>query len=394
MLDALQAEQREHNLRLRDFVILYRTNAQSRSFEDVLRRRAILYNIVGGVKFYARKEVKDILAYLRIVANHGDEVSFERAVSTPKRGIGEKTVEKVEAFATGHGINLLDALGHAEEIVTGAALKKLKEFAKLIQTLVKMRTEFSLDQLVAAVIEETDYIAYLTGEHPENIEERISNLDELKTALAEYENPGDGDALSAFLAEVSLMTDVDTWDDTVDVLTLMTLHAAKGLEFPSVFIAGVEQGLFPLPQSFEETVKLEEERRLFYVGITRARERLHLSYAMNRMRYGSPSGGGSIFIREIPEDLLEYDRVAPPAKWGSQDTAGASPDRFSRTGRGMSGRPERIVHKPMAIRGLPADCARLREHRRPVPGGKLGQTSGVRQGPGTGALRRGRESED
>lgn len=304
---SIEKDLREYEYSRNDIVILYRTNAQSRPFEDVLRRKGIPYTIVGGLRFYDRKEIKDLLAYFRFLANHDDAVAFARAISTPKRGIGDKTIETVEQFARNNGITIMDALRRSGEIVGGATLSRLKDFAGLMDRLADIRVKGGLGPLCANLVEEIDFEYFLEKEHPENADERKDNVRELIAAMGDYEGPEGEDPLSAFLAEVSLMTDIDGFKDDVDTVTLMTLHAAKGLEFKSVYIVGVEKGLFPLPSSFEEDDLLEEERRLFYVGVTRAEERLHVSYAQSRARYGSFTGGASMFIKELPEDVINYN---------------------------------------------------------------------------------------
>ncbi len=325
VVNAIEKERREQGLTLNDFVILYRTNAQSRSFEDVLRRRAMPYNIVGGLRFYERKEIKDIIAYLRIVTNPDDPISFARAISTPKRSAGEKTIAKIEQYARESGTNLIDALGAASQYIgSGALVENLMAFHKLISDARNMRGDKRIHEIAGTIITGIQYNDYLKSEYPENSEERIDNVDELLTAMEEYENHTDGDDLSSFLAEVALMADIDGWDENTETVTLMTLHAAKGLEFPSVFLAGVEKGLFPLPASFEDPKELEEERRLFYVGMTRAERRLHMSYAVNRARYGSFSGGASMFIEEVPEETLEFRSA------DNRETS-AAPSRTKRT---------------------------------------------------------------
>lgn len=314
VVSSISKERTAHNLALRDFVILYRTNAQSRSFEDILRRRAMPYVIVGGVRFYERREIKDVLAYLRLVANPMDVVSFSRAIAVPKRGIGDKTVETIEHFAAEHAISPVGALARAEEYLSGAMLRKVREFGETLAELAALRATATLDQLAQAVVEKTGYVSWLESDDPENIDDRRENLNELVTALGEFENTTDDDALTAFLNEVTLVSDVDALDETKDAVTLMTLHAAKGLEFHSVYIAGVENGIFPLPRAFDNDADLEEERRLFYVGITRAKDLLHLSFARQRLRYGSFSGGMSMFLKEVPSAVLEYDRPKPAAE--------------------------------------------------------------------------------
>jgi len=307
IVSTIQTERREHENSLNDFVILYRTNAQSRSFEDVLRRRTLPYVIVGGLRFYERKEIKDMISYLRIVANPDDPISFARAITTPKRSIGEKTISKIEDYARENGLSIIDALGRADEYIASLSLReKLKAFHKIIASAAAMRGEKPIQEIAGTLIGAIAYNSYLEIEFPENSEERIGNVDELLTAMGDFENHTDSDDLSAFLAEIALMSDIDTLDENSETITLMTLHSAKGLEFPSVFLSGVEKGLFPLPSSFENNKDLEEERRLFYVGMTRAEERLHISYAVNRARYGSFTGGASMFIDEVPDETIEF----------------------------------------------------------------------------------------
>ncbi len=311
VIAAIERESSKYGLKLKDCVILYRTNAQSRSFEDVLRRKSIPYAIVGGVRFYERMEIRDILAYLRILVNPDDIVSFIRAITTPKRGIGPKTIEAIEKFAVEKKISLVDALNRSDEIFSGKILNNIKDFNKILQSALKMRSESDLYKIAQEIVEKTGYTKYLENEYPESFEERLENVNELITAISEFENITDEDNLSAFLSEVSLVADIDMWDDEYDALTLMTLHSAKGLEFNSVFITGVERGLFPLPQTFDNISELEEERRLFYVGITRAEERIHLSYALQRARFGSFSGGASMFISELPWEILDIETPEP-----------------------------------------------------------------------------------
>jgi len=312
VISSIESETKNNGYSLNDCVILYRTNAQSRAFEDVLRRRGIKYVVVGGLKFYERKEIKDILAYLRIIVNPNDTVSFARAATTPKRSIGDKTIEKLVRYASENGISITKALAEAEKIISaGVILTRLKEFHNIVSSLSDMRGKSGIYSILRALIEAIGYEAYLKKEYPDNYEDRINNVNELLTAMGEFENPTEDDDLSTFLAEVSLVSDIDTWEDDIGVLTLMTLHSAKGLEFRSVHIAGVERGLFPLPHTFLNDNELEEERRLFYVGITRSKENLSISYAEYRSRYSSYSGGESMFIDELPEELLTFERRKP-----------------------------------------------------------------------------------
>ncbi len=323
VIEAVRADARDNDTPLRDMVILYRTNAQSRAFEEVLRRRAIRYIIVGGLRFYERKEVKDILAHLRSLVNPNDVLSFARAAANPKRGIGEKTIERLEEFASEKGITFRDAVNRADEVLSGAALARVSEYRGILIRLDDLRRKSTpLDKVGEALLEELGYELWLREEYPEDADERIDNVRELVTALGEYEAAEEEDPLSSFLAEVSLMTDVDSWEEGADALTLMTLHSAKGLEFKSVFIVGAERGLFPLASSLDDENDYEEERRLFYVGITRARERLTVSYALGRFRFGQVSGGASPFVAELPQDVV---RFVPPER----------PETFTRPVRGQ-----------------------------------------------------------
>ena len=308
VLDAVASDREKNGLKLRDCVVLYRTNSQSRLFEEVLIRRGIPYIIVGGTRFYERKEIKDMLAYLRLIANPGDMVSFERAAATPRRGIGAKTIESVERFAERNHVSIIDALTRADEYLSAGMANKVKSFYGILEPVIDMRNKKAgLDELALDIVKHTGYEQYLKNEYPDNAEDRIDNVNELITAMGDFVNETDEDDLSSFLAEVSLVADVDRWDDSSDALTLMTMHSAKGLEFKSVYIAGVEDRLFPHPMSYETDEMLEEERRLFYVGITRAKKLLHISYALDRFRYGTFSGGASTFIDELPPETIDFE---------------------------------------------------------------------------------------
>ena len=311
VISTIEKEREEHTLRLRDFVVLYRTNSQSRTFEDVLRRRGLPYVIVGGLRFYERKEIKDILAYLRLAVNPADIVSFQRAINTPKRGIGPKSIERLQQYASMNGISVIRACLEADRILGPSIGHKAQQFGEIIKTVTDRHADGNLDELAQHIIEKSGYESYLFGEFPDNADERLDNINELITAIGEYRNPAGEVNLGDFLAEVALVADVDAWDETSDAVTMMTLHSAKGLEFPSVFIAGVEYGLFPLQRAMESDRELEEERRLFYVGITRARQLLHITYAVQRMRYGSFSGGASMFVNELPQEVAEFEASRP-----------------------------------------------------------------------------------
>lgn len=278
---------RNYHRSFRDFAILYRTNAQSRLIEDVLRRNGIPYIIVGGVRFYERKEVKDILAYLRLIANPADSVSLRRVINFPLRGIGEATVNKLEEFARRHRLTLFEAVARAGEIsgLTTGLRNKILEFHRFIEKYLQLKDKLSLPEWCNALVDDLQLIAQLKQEDERD---RIENIRELLLAISEYHAQTPGATLDGFLERVALISDIDNWDTKGNAVTLMTLHSAKGLEFPIVFITGLEEGLFPLLRGSEDEQDsdLEEERRLFYVGATRAQEKLYLSYCQSRSRPG------------------------------------------------------------------------------------------------------------
>ncbi len=299
---------------LREMAVLYRTNAQSRALEDALRNRGIPYRIFGGLRFYDRKEIKDIVAYLRVIHNPADVVSLHRIINVPARGIGDTTVEKLEQAAAASGTGLYQAVSNPDSaVVTPAARRKLRDFAALIERLRTDADTTTITDLVRHVIHQTGYGAAL--EQEKNVESRIrlENLNELLTATEDFQEQNPRDAsLGAFLDQVALITDSEEQlaaegrRGSSDSLTLMTLHNAKGLEFSVVFMAGMEEGLFPHSRSAESEEELEEERRLCYVGITRAKEKLVLTHASERRLYGYPQANlVSRFVQEIPEDALE-----------------------------------------------------------------------------------------
>lgn len=306
----IKEEIRKNKYNLRDFVILYRTNAQSRSFEDELRRQGFPYTIVGSVAFYKRKEVKDLLAYLKVIVNPRDDESLLRIINFPNRGIGEVTIERIKSFASAKGISLFEAMCRAYAIpgLTDRARKSIHNFCDLIGKYIDLKNKISASELVRALVDDIGLIRYYKQEGTPESQQRIENIEELLSAITEFsiQNPDDG-AIERFLEEVSLIADIDTWENKRDAITLMTLHSAKGLEFPVVFITGLEEGLFPIASSFYNTKELEEERRLFYVGITRAMKKLYFSYAKRRMRAGNIfESKRSRFLDEVPEDLVVY----------------------------------------------------------------------------------------
>lgn len=302
----------------RDFVVLYRTNAQSRALEEAFRRADLPYRIIGGVRFYERREIKDVVAYLKLVSNPKDVSSFLRVVNYPRRGIGDVTLTRLLETAAAADVPPLEAARNAtaaEEIPTAGAAS-LEGFAAMIDRYRGLAAHLSVDDLLTELIQELDLLELLREEGPEGVD-RAQNVEELVAAAAEFDaervleaedlkEVGELTELDLFLQKISLVADVDTLDPDADAVTLMTLHNAKGLEFPIVFISGTEQGLLPLSRSRESVEELEEERRLFYVGMTRAQRRLYLTHARARRRAGdwvisSPSS----FLRALPEDVVE-----------------------------------------------------------------------------------------
>ena len=323
-----------------DMAVFYRTNAQSRSLEEILIRVGLPYTVVGGVRFYERREVRDAIAYLRAVANPDDDVSVRRILNVPKRGIGDRAEEVIEAFAQRERISFGAALDRAAEI-PGLATRSQAQVVAFATLMAKLRTLVEAGEgpatVLQAILEQSGYLAELQASHDPQDETRVENLAELESVAVEYERDNEEATLAGFLERVSLVADADEIPDDEDgVVTLMTLHTAKGLEFPVVFLTGMEDGVFPHIRSLGSEAELEEERRLAYVGITRARERLYLTRAVMRSAWGSPAyNPASRFLDEIPPELLDYRREEPASTSWSGRSAPAS------TARPMSfGRPE------------------------------------------------------
>lgn len=297
--------------KLSDIAILYRTNAQSRVMEEVLIKSNIDYVIVGGIKFYERKEIKDLLAYMRLVANPDDDISLMRIINVPKRGIGASTVEKMERFAAQQGISMFAALDEIEHIgVSARAAKLLIEFRAMIDQLSQMQDYLSVTELVEEILKRTGYREMLHREKTLEAQSRLENIDEFLSVTQNFEKQNEDKSLIAFLTDLALIADIDRLDEDDakpdDSVLLMTLHSAKGLEFPVVFIIGMEEGVFPHSRSLMEEAEMEEERRLAYVGITRAEEELYVTNAKMRTLFGRTNlNPESRFIEEIPQELLE-----------------------------------------------------------------------------------------
>lgn len=299
-----------------DYAVLYRTNAQSRLFEERFVVSNIPYKIVGGVNFYARKEIKDLLAYLKTIDNARDDLAVRRILNVPKRGIGATTVGRVTDYADAYGISFYEALKRAEEIPSmGKAAGKVKPFVNFIQMLRSKTELISVSDLLNEVIEETGYVAELEAEDTDEARARIENIDELISKVAAYEEGEEHPTLSGFLEEVALVADIDSLEEGSDYVVLMTLHSAKGLEFPKVYLAGMEDGLFPSYMSImsdDPVTELEEERRLAYVGITRAMKELSITCARTRMIRGETQYNKvSRFVKEVPSELLNGEIRQP-----------------------------------------------------------------------------------
>ncbi len=292
-----------------DFAVLYRMNTQSRSIEDILRREDIPYKIVGGLKFYERKEIKDIIAYLRLIQNPNDNISLTRIINEPKRGIGKTSLDKIENLAFDNGISMYEIIKNAEKYDLNRVFVNTREFIGIMENLIAQKDKMLISELIKETLNKTGYTKALELEGTVEAENRIENLEEFLTVAMEFEEESADDSLSEFLEGITLSSDIDGIEDAENSVTLMTLHSAKGLEFPVVFLVGMEEGIFPGYKSIGEEKELEEERRLCYVGITRAKENLFLTCSKQRTIFGSTScNPPSRFLKEIPEELLDgYD---------------------------------------------------------------------------------------
>ena len=294
-----------------DFAILYRMNTQSRAIEDILRRENIPYKIIGGLKFYERKEIKDIIAYLRLIQNSNDNLSLKRIINEPKRGIGKTSLDKVEQLAEANGISMYEIIKDAEQYGLNRVYLNSREFINCIEELKAKKDELTISELIKLTLKKSGYTKALENENTVEAENRIENLDEFLTVAIEFEEEEAENSLSTFLEGITLSSDIDDLEEGEEYVTLMTLHSAKGLEFPVVFLVGMEEGIFPGYKSISEPKELEEERRLCYVGITRAKENLFLTCSKQRTIFGSTSYNPvSRFLNEIPQELLEgYDEA-------------------------------------------------------------------------------------
>ncbi len=306
----------------RDFVVLYRTNAQSRVFEEALLSEGIPYRVVGGVGFYARTEIKDVVAYLRYIVNSSDALAFKRIVNVPRRGIGQQTLAALVQAANASRVSVGEAV-FSSDLLRAAVPKKLKElerFAELISELRRVAESGGVADVLVAVTERSGYVRELQAEDTHEARARLENLSELVGVARDYEANDDAPSLAGFLANIALVSDLDSLDDDASYVTLMTLHSAKGLEFPNVFLTGLEEGVFPHSRTLTEPAELEEERRLAYVGITRAIDRLYLTYAARRALFGNTYAyPKSRFLDEIPSlEILESGSVPLPRPSGGR----------------------------------------------------------------------------
>ena len=347
----------DENRSYRDFAVLYRTNAQSRALEDAFRRRGVPHQIVGGVRFYERREIQDVLGYLRLISNPRDDAAFSRVVNSPRRGVGAASQERLRAWAVAQGLSLLEAAGRAHDTpdLPRAGVKALARFSDLVKRYAQRAASYSVGELLEELVEELDLLTHLRNEGPDG-EDRAENVKELIAGAVDFEPepleewgedetaPEGMTELDLFLQQAALITDLDRTEAGEDSVTLMTLHNAKGLEFPCVVIAGMEEGLFPLARAFDEPDTMEEERRLFYVGLTRAEDKLILTYARERRRAGDiMPGHPSSFLRALPSEQVEERKTRGATGSAGGGLRGPGPGGGSssrRSGGGGAGRAQ------------------------------------------------------
>lgn len=297
---------REEKYKYSDFAVLYRMNTQSRAIEEILRRETIPYKIVGGLKFYERKEIKDIISYLRLIQNPADNLSLNRIINEPKRGIGKTSLDKIAQIAEQNNISMYEVIKNAEIYGLNRVYLNSREFIDCIESIIAKKDNFTISELVKKILKDTGYTRALENENTIEAENRIANLEEFLNVAMEFEEESADNGLSDFLEGITLSSDLDNMEETEESVTLMTLHSAKGLEFPVVFLVGMEEGIFPGYKSIGEPKELEEERRLCYVGVTRAKENLFLTNSRQRTTFGSTSHNPpSRFLQEIPKELLD-----------------------------------------------------------------------------------------
>ena len=326
IVEQIHSLKRQEYYKYSDFAILYRMNTQSRSIEDILRREDIPYKIVGGLKFYERKEIKDLIAYLRLIQNTADNLSLTRIINEPKRGVGKTSLDKIAEISDAEGVSMFEIIKNADKYGLGRVYANTREFVQTIEDLRTKKDNMKISDLVKHTLNDSGYTKSLELENTVEAENRIANLEEFLTVAIEFEDESADSNLGDFLEGMALSSDLDGMEETEDSVTLMTLHSAKGLEFPVVFLVGMEEGIFPGYKSIDEPKELEEERRLCYVGITRAKENLYLTCARQRTIYGSTSCNNvSRFLKEIPATMLDG---ADEALSGSDDNRFFSNDRY------------------------------------------------------------------
>ncbi len=307
---------REEYYKYSDFAVLYRMNTQSRAIEEILRREGIPYKIIGGLKFYERKEIKDIISYLRLVQNTSDNLSLNRIINEPKRGIGKTSLDNIAKVAEEFGISMYEVIKNAEQYGLNRVYLSSREFINCMEEIIAKKDELKISELIKKILKDTGYTQSLENENTVEAENRIANLDEFLNVAIEFEEESAENGLSDFLEGITLSSDLDNMEETDESVTLMTLHSAKGLEFPTVFLVGMEEGIFPGYKSIGEQKELEEERRLCYVGVTRAKENLYLTNSKQRTTFGSTTHNPpSRFLEEIPKDLLDgYEKIQKTQK--------------------------------------------------------------------------------
>ena len=311
IVEQINRLKREEYFKYSDFAILYRMNTQSRAIEDILRREDIPYKIIGGLKFYERKEIKDIISYLRLIQNPSDNLSLKRIINEPKRGIGKTSLDKIEVLANQHETSMYEVIKNADQYGLNRVYISSREFISLIEELRAKKDDLLISELIKQTLKKSGYTQALEDENTVEAENRIENLEEFLTVAMEFEEESADNGLSKFLEGITLSSDIDNMEETEETVTLMTLHSAKGLEFSVVFLVGMEEGIFPGYKSISEQKELEEERRLCYVGITRAKQYLFLTCSKQRTIFGSTSCNPvSRFVKEIPKELLDgYDEA-------------------------------------------------------------------------------------
>ena len=306
VVEQINRLRREEYLKYSDFAVLYRMNAQSRAIEDILRREDIPYKIIGGLKFYERKEIKDIIAYLRLIYNPSDNLSLKRIINEPKRGVGKTSIDNISKLSDSSNISMYEIIKNAADFGLNRVFVNTRDFVEQMEYLMAKKDELKISELIKETLNKTGYTKALENENSVEAETRIQNLEEFLTVAMEFEEESAENSLGEFLEGITLSSDIDGMEDEEDSVTLMTLHSAKGLEFPVVFLVGMEEGIFPGYKSIGEPKELEEERRLCYVGITRARQYLFLTCAKQRTIFGSTTyNAASRFIEEIPKEYLQ-----------------------------------------------------------------------------------------